>query len=408
LTHSANRCVNKNQRRKEMKKRLLAILACVCLVAGLLAACGGTPQQAESVAAEVESAVEEAASELESEVNSAAAEEVSEAAEAASEIASGADELLAYTGDPVTLTLTSHDPETSATGKFLNDFAAKVSEMSDGLITIDVYHGGTLAGPKDSVDAVTNGSVDIAWGMLSFYDGMFPASEVALLPGLDITSAEQASRAIWDLYNTTDYMTDEFANWHVLLLHCNCQTPLTVSAKSSKQPEAVADLAGLTCRANAGPPTMLVEELGMTPKGCAINDLYSNLEKGEMDTALTDWHGVSSFKIDEVASKFMDEDFGTMCYFLLMNPDSYASLDPVAQTIIDVAASESIPYTAAWDDVQDEIKAKVEAAGQMAHFTDEDVLADKEKAVCDAWIAKTENGQEIYDAFVALLATYKK
>ena len=374
-----------------MKKRLLAILACICLAAGLLAACGGNGGGAASQAAS------DAASEVASEVESAA--------DAASEAAADVPE---YTGDPVTLTLTSHDPETSATGKFLNDFSAKVSDMSGGLITIEVYHGGTLAGPKDSVDAVTNGSVDIAWGMLSFYDGMFPASEVALLPGLDITSAEQASRAVWDLYNTTDYMKNEFANWEVLLLHCNCQTPLTISSKSATQPEAIGDLAGLTCRANAGPPTMLVEQLGMTPKGCPINDLYSNLEKGEMDTALTDWHGVSSFKIDEVASKFMDEDFGTMCYFILMNPDSYAGLAPEAQQIIKTAASESIPYTAAWDDVQDEIKAKCEAAGQIAHFSDADSLADAEQAVVDAWIAKTENGQEIYDAFVELLAKYKK
>ena len=392
-----------------MKKRLLALLACVCLAAGLLAACGGgnAQQAATEAASEAESAVEEAAAEVES-VAEEAESAVEEVADAAADAADAAADLAPYTGDPVTLTLTSHDPETSATGKFLNDFAAKVNEMSDGLITIDVYHGGTLAGPKDSVDAVTNGSVDIAWGMLSFYDGMFPASEVALLPGLDITSAEQASRAVWDLYNTTDYMKNEFANWHVLLLHCNCQTPLTVSAKSAKQPEAVGDLAGLTCRANAGPPTMLVEELGMTPKGCAINDLYSNLEKGEMDTALTDWHGISSFKIDEVASKFMDEDFGTMCYFLLMNNDSYAGLAPEAQAIIDAAAAESIPYTAAWDDVQTAIKEKVEAAGQMAHFSDADALKTAEQNVIDAWIAKTENGQEIYDAFTALLAQYKK
>ena len=398
-----------------MKKRLLALLACVCLAAGLLAACGGGgAQQAATQAAEAVTEAAAAAEEAVSEAAEAVEEVASEAEAAAEEVASEAEaaaaEVAEYTGDPVTLTLTSHDPKTSATGKFLNDFSAKVAEMSNGLIDVQVYHGGTLAGPKDSVDAVTNGSVDIAWGMLSFYDGMFPASEVALLPGLDITSAEQASRAVWDLYNTTDYMKPEFANWHMLLLHCNCQTPLIVSSKSAKQPESVADLAGLTCRANAGPPTMLVEALGMTPKGCAINDLYSNLEKGEMDTALTDWHGVSSFKLDEVASKFMDEDFGTMCYFILMNQDSYDALDPAAQAILDTAAAESIPYTAAWDDVQKDIKAKVEAAGQIAKFSpeEEENLKTVEQGVIDAWIAKTENGQEIYDTFVELLAKYKK
>ena len=191
----------------------------------------------------------------------------------------------------------------------------------------------------------------------------------------------------------------------MLLLHCNCQTPLTISAKQKKVPQSVSDLDGMTCRANAGPPTMLVEALGMTPKACTINDLYSNLERQELDAALTDWHGISSFKIDEVASAFFDEDFGTSCYFLLMNQSAYEALSPQARAVLDEAAVESIPETSHWDDVQDAVKAKLEEKGMILHFPDDEqaALAEAERSVTDAWISKTDNGQEIYDTYIALL-----
>ena len=359
-----------------MKKRILAILACVCLVAGLLAACGDSSTTTTTAA------------------DSTEAGDTTEAAAKPDKV--------------YTLTVTQHDPEASATGTFLNAWKERVEEASGGALEINIYHGGTIAGPKDSIDAVKNGTVDIAWGLQSFYDGLFPATEVFMLPLIDITSAPQGSEAIWNFYNNTDYMDAEYADYHVLFLHTNCQSPLSLSAKSAvTKIEKLDDFAGLNIRGNAGPPNMFLTELGATPVGCSINDLYKNLETAEMDGCLTDWHGISSFKLDEVIGSYLDENIGVSTYFMLMNPDSYAALPEDLQKILDDTTAECADLTSAWDDVETEIKAAV--ADKCYKLSDDQRAALEEAAdrTIQAWIDKTENGQEIYDKAMAEIEAAK-
>lgn len=358
-----------------MKKRILAILACVCLAAGLLAACGEKP-------------------------------ETTTAADSGSDKATT--EAMAKPDKVYTLTVTQHDPEASATGTFLNAWKERVEEASGGALEINIYHGGTIAGPKDAIDAVKNGTVDIAWGLQSFYDGLFPVTEAFMLPLNAIDSAPQGSRAIWNFYNDTDYMDAEYADYHVLFLHTNCQSPLSLSGKSSvKKIEKVSDLAGLNIRGNAGPPNMFLTELGATPVGCAINDLYKNLETAEMDGCLTDWHGISSFKLDEVIGSYMDENIGVSTYFMLMNPDSYAKLPAELQKILDETTASCADLTSAWDDVEASIKAQV---ADKCYKLSADQRAELEAAAdrtVQAWIAKTPDGQAIYDKAMEEIAAAK-
>ncbi len=300
-----------------------------------------------------------------------------------------------------TLTVHSHDPETSATGQFLNDWAASVEEASDGRLVIDVYHGAQLGGPKDTIDMINNGTCDIGWGLQSFFDGVFPVTEVFMLPCIDIERATQGSAAIWEFYNTTDYMEEEYANYHVLLLHTNCQSPITTTGK---QLQSIDDLAGLQIRGNAGPPTTFIQNLGATPASCSINDLYQNLEKGAMDGCITDWHAISSFKLNELPNDpyFLDENIGVSTYFLLMNQSKYDKLPEDLQQILDEKSAEAIQYTTAWDDVEDAIKAA--ESDKLYNFDagERAKLEEIAEETAQQWIEKMNgngyDGQAIYDA----------
>lgn len=342
-----------------MKKRLIAILACVCLVAGLLAACSSS-----------------------STTTTAAATEAATTAAASAETEAAASSQ--YEQGQFVLTVTQHDPEASATGTFLNAWAERVEEASGGAIDVQVYHGGTIAGPKDSIDAVKNGTVDIAWGLQSFYDGMFDVTSTFMLPLLDISSAPQGSTALWNFYNDhPEYFAEEYADYHVLFLHTNCQSPISLSAKSSVQKiEKIEDFAGLNIRGNAGPPNIFLPLLGANVVGCSINDLYKNLETAEFDGCLTDWHGISSFKLDEVIGSYLDENIGVSTYFMLMNPDSYAALPEDLQKILDETTAACADLTAAWDEVEASIKAEVSAKCYK--------LSDEERAKLEAAAAETE------------------
>lgn len=370
-----------------MKKRIVSLMCTGILAVGLLAGCGskGASNAANDAANAANDAADAAAS---------AAEEAVAAVE--------------NTGEVYKLNVHSHDPETSATGQFLNDWAASINEASNGQLEITVFHGGTMGGPKDTVDMIKNGTCDIGWGLQSFFADVFPVSEVFSIPGMDITRATQGSQAIWDFYNSTDYMDAEYADFHVLLLHTNCQSPISTV---SKKIEAVSDIKGMQLRGNAGPPTTFIQNLGANPVSIPINDLYSNLDKGTIDGCVTDWHAINSFKLDETVSYYLDENMGVSTYFLMMNKAKYDSLPDDLKAILDEKSAEAIQYTTAWDDVEDSVKA---AVGDKIYN-----LSDAERANLDAvmqqtadqWIeamnGKGYDGQAIYDKAVECIENAK-
>ena len=355
-----------------MKKRILGLICIGVLAGGLLAGCGSSDETASSG---TEEATSESASE-ESSVDTSNAE--------------------------YTLNVQTHDPESSATGDFLNAWAETVEEESEGRIDIQIYFGGTLGTATDTLDLLRNGTCDIGWGLQSFYADTFPVTEVFQLPMIDISSAEQGSYALWNFYNNYDYMTAEYEDFHVLVLHANCQSP--ISTRDEKL-ESIEDLQGMQIRAMSGPPTTFVQNLGASPFSCSLQDLYSNLEKGVVDGCITDFHGIKSFKLDEVIGYMLDANIGISTYFLMMNQDSYDALPEDLQTIIDEASADAIQYTSAWDIVEEEQR---EAYADMLYTWDDEEMAKLQEVAdqtIDEWIeSMTEagyDGQAIYDDAMA-------
>jgi TRAP-type C4-dicarboxylate transport system substrate-binding protein len=368
-----------------MKKKVVSMLLCASMVAVFAVGCGSSSSD----------------STTDTDAGTEAETGTSDAAEAdTADDADTADAAAEDDGTVYTLNVQSHDPETSATGQFLNDWAASIEEASNGRLEINVYHGGTLGGPKDTVDMIRNGTCDIGWGLQSFFADTFPVTEVFQLPCIDIERATQGSEAIWNFYNETDYMDAEYSEFHVLLLHTNCQSPISTV---SKKIESVEDLKGLQLRGNAGPPTTFIQNLGANPVSVSINDLYSNLDKGTIDGCLTDWHAINSFKLDETLSYYLDENIGVSTYFLMMNQSVYDSLPSDLQQILDEKSAEAIQYTTAWDDVEDTIKADESVSSKIYNLSDEERAKLEEVAdeTAQQWIEsmneKGYDGQAIYD-----------
>ncbi|MCI8992515.1 MAG: TRAP transporter substrate-binding protein [Eubacterium sp.] len=393
-----------------MKKKIVSMLLCTVMATALAAGCGS--QKTDDAAAPADN---NAAPETEGEASAPTAAPETEgetSAPAAASAGSTADIELTYDGEPIELLVTQHDPENSATGEFLNDWKKIVEEKSQGKLILNINHGGTLAGPKDTYDYVLNGTADIGWGLQSFYADVFPVSEVFSLPMIDIDNAIQGSTAIWNFYKSTDYMDAEYENFHVLLLHTNCQSPISFVGDKI---ETVEDLASLQCRANAGPPTTFAQNLGMTPVSIAITELYQALQTGACESVMTDWHAISSFKLNEVCKNFLDENLGVSTYFMVMNKDKYESLPEDLQKILDAASEEAIAATDAWQRYEDTVRDTITSANPDAIYTFSDEEHDKLKAVADEtiqqWIesmnGKGYDGQAIYDEAMACLEAAK-
>jgi TRAP-type C4-dicarboxylate transport system substrate-binding protein len=302
------------------------------------------------------------------------------------------------------LNVHSHDPEASATGQFLNAWAAQVEEASDGRLQLNIFHAGALGGPRTAIEMVQNGTADISWGLQSFFPGQFPVTDAFSLPMRGITSAAQASAAFWDVFTNTDYLDAEYEDFHVLLLHANCESPIS---SKSKKIETVDQIKGLNIRALSGPPNDFIMATGAGPINVEIGELYSAIENNTIDAIIADWYVIYARKFYEQLNYYVDEAITVNPYFLLMNKDKYNSLPEDLQGILDAASGEAALGIAgsAWDDIEAELRGIIaERGGEI--YTLNDAEHEKLQAIADEvtnnWIQSMNDkgypGQEIYEA----------
>ena len=308
----------------------------------------------------------------------------------------------------VTLILTQHDPDNSLPGKYCNTWADMVYRESDGRIKVLVNNGGSLARPTESLDKVKSGAVDIAWGLQSFYPGQFPMTDMLALPYLPYKSAAQASEVMMDIWESTNLLQGDtgYADTKVLLIRSNCDAPITTA---KKRLESTADLRNMTIRASAAPLVNWLGEFGATGQGCPINELFQNLKNGAFDGALTDWHGIHSFRLfDNCARYFADEQVQFNTYYFLMNRAKYSKLSEENKAVIDKcggrAALELMKDD--WDALTGVTKQSIrDAGGEVYRLSDAEhqkLVAAAAKVTAEHIARLGEAGRELYEKIIEL------
>ena len=311
------------------------------------------------------------------------------------------------------LILQNGDAAQGTTSQFLDAWIAAVEEAGGGRLKIKAFHGGALGPMKDSYDMVKNGTADIAWGLPSMNTGKFPLTDVVALPFIGATDSLQASYALWDLYDSTDYLKDEWSEVKVILLHTNCDAPLMTNGKQIFTPE---DLQGMKIRVNGGPPTEFMTQIGANPISMGIADVYTSLEKNVINAATScGWDVVNAFKLYEQADYICDYAFHVNPYFFVMNWDSYNALPADLQTVIDeYSGYKALEIVGSrWQDVKAAaIAAAEEADCQYYTLTNEQLAAFQEIGATarEAWMADIDasgvDAQALVDALVERLEAH--
>ncbi|MDR3294534.1 MAG: TRAP transporter substrate-binding protein [Clostridiales Family XIII bacterium] len=310
------------------------------------------------------------------------------------------------------LVLTSHEPPDSRAANYINTWAAAVEEASGGRLITEINFGGALGGPTQTIDLILNGSVDLGFGLQSFYPNMFPMTDTVCLPMLPFDDSVQASKVFWDFYENYDFMKDEYSQYKVILLRTNSSAPI---ATNKVKLERVDQVKGMNVRAMAGPLNDFIISMGGSPVGVSIADLYSAMQNNTLDAATTDWHGLYSFKIYEPTKYYADEKLLYNTYFFLMNKDSYAKLPADLQAVIDEFSGENALNINIddWNTIEETAKETVLANGGDVYTLPE---AEHEKLLALAgqvqtnWISGMEAqgfpAQEAYDTVIELAQKY--
>lgn len=307
-----------------------------------------------------------------------------------------------------TFTVQSHDPENSATGQFLNEWASRLDAASEGRIQLDIQHGGVMGSPRDTLDLIETGAADIGFGLCSYFAGTFKNSEVISFPLIDLPDATVASNVFWHLYDDYDFLKDEYSDYHVLLLFANCQMPIT-TVKS--RIESADQFNGMSIRANAGPTTTFIQKLGASPKPMPITEVNTALQTGAIGGVITDWHAIENFQLFEPGKYYADENVGVAGYFLLMNQKSYNELPADLKKVLDDnSGAACLEYSGQyWIEAEEEARASVLSDGDEIYNVPAATRAAMEAAAeetIEEWAAAHEDGQAIVDALDSLIEKY--
>ncbi len=317
------------------------------------------------------------------------------------------------------VTLTVHHfigPKAPTQAAFIEPWAKRVEEQSDGRIKVEIYPSMSLGGaPPELYSQARDGVADIVWTLPGYTPGVFPRTEVFELPTVHRGSAEATSLAIQDVF---DMIAPDFEDVHPILIYAHAGQVLHMVDKPIHKVE---DLAGLKLRIPSRTGAMLIEAWDAQPVGMPVPELPQALSKGVVDGAMVPYEIVLPLKIYELTNYSIEgpegRRFGTSVFAYLMNKERYESLPDDLKTVIDANSGAAIAgeFGAVWDQVEKPGKDATIASGSEMIVLDEEAMAgfdERSKLVEQRWLEdmaeKGIDGQALLDAAKAAVASHSQ
>jgi len=255
------------------------------------------------------------------------------------------------------VTLTLHhllSPKSLAHAQYLEPWAKRVEEQSNGRIKVEIYPSMSLGGaPPELYRQVRDGVVDMVWTVLGYTPGVFTRTEVFELPFVHENSARATNLAIQDMYE--QYLAPDFKDVHPILLHVHSGQAIHMV---DKPVNSIEDLKGLKLRTPSRTGGWMIESWGAEPVGMPVPDLPQALSKGVVDGALIPYEIAIPLKIAELTKYSIEGQkgvrFGTIVFMFAMNKARYESLPADLKAVIDANSGMKIAAQVGevWDSVE--------------------------------------------------------
>lgn len=313
---------------------------------------------------------------------------------------------LACAASAETLRFSSFEPPVAhITKTILTPWAEDVSAASNGELDVKIFAGGTLGrSPAQQVKLVEDGVADIAWIIPGYSPGRFDQGTVAELPFL-VTDATTGSEAMWSLYEQ-GLLKGDYDKFKVIAVICSSANGVAMTVPVTHP----ADLQGVKMRAPG--PTMLtaVNALGAVPIGGITGPTVAeSISRGLIAGTFSQWGAIETFRMGEVISNYLDVPMGATPMLVLMNKAKYDGLSDKAKAAIDKYSGKAFVerFGPSFDGNVKNAKERITKNNKIEITEPDAALSDEWKQAVSVatsdWIAKSENGQAIYDAFVAAL-----
>lgn len=288
--------------------------------------------------------------------------------------------------------------------RLVRKFAKGVEAKTNGELKFEIFPGSSLVKTFAQFGALQNGSVDMTLYPLAYEGGKIPQVNITLMPGL-ITSYEQGHR--WKGQPIGNELEKLLESKGVKVVSWIWQAGGIASKKKVLSP---ADVKGVKIRGASKHMDLMLKGAGGSITNVPSNEVYSAMQTGVLDAAVTSSTSIISFRLEEVGDHLTDASQNSFWYMfepLLMAKSTFDRLTPAQQkAVMEVGASlEKFGMEESKKD--DAAAAEVwKKAGKKAYAMDDATFnAWREVAKKTAWVdfaEEVKDGQKWLDMATAV------
>jgi len=283
-------------------------------------------------------------------------------------------------------------------------FAKKVGEMSGGKFTITVHAGGELMPAFGVVDAVKDGTVEMAHTAPYYFFGKDETFAIGCAIPFGLNSRQMTA---W-MYqgNGGKLMREFYAKYNIVNFPCG-NTGAQMGGWYRKEIKSVKDIKGMKMRIG-GFAGKVLERMGGVPQNIPGGEIYTALEKGTIDAA--EWVGPyddQKLGFNKVAPFYYYPGWweGGPQLDVFVNQKAYDSLSAENKAIVEAAAAFAHTEMQAKYDARNPgaLKALVGQKVKVLPFPKDvlDLAYKESMKLYDEVSAKNENWKKVYADYSA-------
>lgn len=301
---------------------------------------------------------------------------------------SAATEQTAPSTDPITISLCNAYSDLDQLNVELKAAADRISERTNGVVTVNVYPNNTFGDPNVWVDATNADSPIISCASFPTWDDKYPDAD-ALQAGFVWESAEEIIRFYeTDLFKGIVEELDA-QNVHALNAPIAAGMRHVIGRNSYSAPE---EIKGLKLRTVNGTAWLqCFEAMGASPMGMASSEQISALSAGTIDALDQSINLIYSTKSYELVKEVTLLAQQPLWDTFFCSTKWWNSLPAEYQEIIeDELHTATVNYSDYCAENEASMRAELEAAGVTFHEADREAFAEMTKSVLDQYSIGSE------------------
>ena len=278
--------------------------------------------------------------------------------------------------------------EDQATDLSFKEFGKKLSELSNGELSVSVFANGQLGGEREVAEQVLNGAVDISMVGGQLIENFYAPYATTNIPYL-FRDYEHVKKFIKsDVAHK--YLLDATLDKGFLGLWFETCGPRSFYAK--KAINSPADLDGLKMRVPESPMSInTVKLLGGQPTPMSSSEVYSALQQGVLDGAENNFEYYVQSRHFEVAPYWNQDMHSMPPNVVIMSADTFESLSEQEQQWIREASEYARDFQMKmYDDTLEELYKEAEKLGIHVNMIDPKPFAEKTSSILNEELKKSD------------------